>query len=536
LAVIDSKNFYTLYYNDIQNFVKYNKQVVGRSINIKEWIKAKKEVDLYVRDNDDDIGDEPNNSTSNFWQTTSIWVRHIDDGQLTHQNPVSGTVNWVYVRVENIGYSASRGDEKLYLHWAKAGLTLMWDYSWTGNHFPQGPLIGNYIDSLPIPSLAPGASAIVKFRWNVPDANDYANFGFNTDQWHFCLLARIVAKNDPMTHSELIAMSYNVINNNNIAQKNVSLVNPAKGVINGVIFVGNFCEAMPPFCLKFTPESGSATLWHEAEIRVKLNDALFAAWARGGFQGNQIERIEDKTLIIRGENASLCNLIFEPNEVGLLDVQFNFLTKEITSQENYTFHVIQTGAEEDDVVGGEVYQIIKSLNRKLFYADAGEDIYAFQEEAITLTAKNIGEPAQYKWYDQDGNLVGEGMVFTTVAREEQQYRLEVTALSDGYKDYDEVWVRIVPGKIESIQPNPARDRVTVTCVYNNVSEARIVISDQFGKIYAEYPLGTSFIGDLPVSRGPQSVDFDVFRYTPGTYIVTLVCDGQVSDNKTFVKE
>jgi len=263
---------------------------------------------------------------------------------------------------------------------------------------------------------------------------------------------------------------------------------------------------------------------------------LYTIWERSGKQSTGVKELSNNTILLTSPDAKLQNLRFEPSEYATMSVCFNYLTRAVAPTPLSTLDVTQTDVSTGDIIGGEVYNVYKSNRKKLFYANAGEDIYAFQEEAITLTAKNIGEPAQYRWYDREGNLVGEGMVFTTVAREEQQYRLEVIALSDGYKDYDEVWVRIVPGKIESILPNPARDRVTVTCVYNNVSEARIVISDQFGKIYAEYPLGTSFIGDLPVSRGSQSVDFDVFRYTPGTYIVTLVCDGQVSDNKTFVKE
>ena len=65
-------------------------------------------------------------------------------------------------------------------------------------------------------------------------------------------------------------------------------------------------------------------------------------WERGGFQGEDIEQTGDKLIRIRGANAKLCNLIFLPNEVGLLDMRFNFLTHEITGQTNYTYHVIQT--------------------------------------------------------------------------------------------------------------------------------------------------------------------------------------------------
>jgi hypothetical protein len=70
--------------------------------------------------------------------------------------------------------------------------------------------------------------------------------------------------------------------------------------------------------------------------------------------------------------------------------------------------------------------------------------------------------------------------------------------------------------------------VTITCVYNNVSHAFITISDYTGTVLIEHPLIMS----------PQSINFNLPAtiYTPGTYIVTLFCDGVVVDSKTFVKQ
>jgi len=208
-------------------------------------------------------------------------------------------------------------------------------------------------------------------------------------------------------------------------------------------------------------------------------------------------------------------------------VCFNYLTVKVTATEKSTLNVTQTDAISGNIIGGEVYEIYKS-GRIPFYANAGADIYAFQSDPITFTAADIGEDAIYNWYDRQGNLVCKSRIFATTATDQQKYKLEVTALSDGYKDYDEVWVKIVPGKIESIVPNPASDYVTVTCVFNNVASAvnaSLIISNQSGIILTERPLNTS----------PQSVEFNISQYTPGTYTVTLICDGNTIDSKTFVK-
>ena len=57
-----------------------------------------------------------------------------------------------------------------------------------------------------------------------------------------------------------------------------------------------------------------------------------------------------------------------------------------------------------------------------------------------LSTLDIGKPAIYNWYNQHGNLVFVGKDFEMPATNEQRYRLEVIALSDGYKDYDEVTI------------------------------------------------------------------------------------------------
>ena len=66
----------------------------------------------------------------------------------------------------------------------------------------------------------------------------------------------------------------------------------------------------------------------------------------------------NKTFLIKGKNARLCNLIFEPQELGVLSVRFNFLTKKITAQPDYKFHVIQTDYADDEVIGTYIVKLI----------------------------------------------------------------------------------------------------------------------------------------------------------------------------------
>jgi subtilisin family serine protease len=438
LAVIQSDDEPISYTGNPQTDIKNNNNIAGKKINF-----GYKKIDLMVKDNPEDTGLEPNLSSDIFFQGADIWIRKKDNTGLSHENPINGETNCVRVRIKNIGIEPSLGTEKLYLHWSKSGTNLAWPRAWDGTSFfdaAQSIPVGGLIDSLLIPSLQPGAETILNFYWNVPDTSQYSGIDGIREPWHFCLLARIIAPTDPMFSPEINEIRTNVRFNNNIAQKNVTVVEPGEGSISGTIFVGNFSDLPHSYCLKFNAIAGSTTLTQEAEITVKIGDVLYQAWERGGRIAEGIQVKDNRTLLIKSANARLCNLILNPGEFGVLSTRFNFLTREITDQTNYSFHVIQTDYETDEVIGGEAYSIIKSSSRRPFYANAGGTIYAYPNETISLNAASIGEAATYNWY-LNGNLVHTGMTFTIPAVIGRKYKLEIIATKDGYKDYAEVEIK-----------------------------------------------------------------------------------------------
>ena len=61
--------------------------------------------DLWMQDNADDVGDEPDASAAPMWITDDIWVRNAPNGLVNqdHENPQGEQTNYVYVRVRNRG-------------------------------------------------------------------------------------------------------------------------------------------------------------------------------------------------------------------------------------------------------------------------------------------------------------------------------------------------------------------------------------------------------------------------------------------------
>lgn len=199
--------------------------------------------DLYIadRESDDDLtatthngidaGYEPNEAPTTYpmWISNEIWVRNQQDGiqYQEHENPEyqTGKVTYVYVRVRNRGCATSSGNEQLKLYWAKANTSLDYPNAWTGINTlcsnPSGSQIGA---AQTITPLQPDGYKIYVFEFQLPKPGDYSCVP-NIN--HFCLLARITDSskpNDGMTFAETADIYSNVRNNNNIAWKNISIL------------------------------------------------------------------------------------------------------------------------------------------------------------------------------------------------------------------------------------------------------------------------------------------------------------------------
>lgn len=522
----------------------------GQGIRIREWIAnpananaqcltAKREtfkpIDLYIKDSAEDFGDEPNTYSPYTWISPSIWVRHQPDLLTEPQNPEyhPNIPNYVHVRIANRGCGTSSGTEQLKMYWCKASPALAWGYTWIGNTFANGALMGDAIGTITIPPIAQDEEIVVTVPWtNIPNPTNYQDI--NPDPWHFCLLARVVSNNDPMTISEEFnSMSINVFNNNNIANVNLTVVdlepNTGGKPIGGVVAIGNIYDQPTAYVLEFIAEDKEAgkKIFDEAEVSISLDPVLLNAWVKGGKRGNFVRLVNDNKLIVTADNASLDNIIFDPKEIGTLNLQFNFLTKEITAKEKYTYHILQKNRESGQLIGGETYNIVKHP-RGLFYSDAGGDKQTDKNEPVILTAATINEPALYNWYDSNGTLVYEGINYTVSVAIGEKYKLEVIALADGYKDYSEIEIKLKPNSITTIFPNPTVNQATVTYKINEGDAAYLSLNP----VYGASGVSQNYILDIAQSE----TTLDLSAYPIGTYLVTLVTNGQIADTNYLVKQ
>lgn len=488
-------------------------------------------LDLMVKDSPDDTGIEPNPTTQNMWTSQDIWVRNFDDNGLQHQNPEyksNNQPNYINVRVKNKSLVPSIGNETLIVNWAKANTALAYPDNWDGSLTNNGNFpLGGVLTAVNIPVVQPNNEVIVKIPWVVPDPNNYLD---NDNPWHFCLLATINSTEDPLSYPTTMNPNIMVRNNNNQAWKNITVVDlVAERPIGGVVGVGNFFEQTHNFTLHFSAddlETGKL-IFEEAEVTIEMDEVLFQAWQAGGKESTNIQPTkEPNKVIITGDDAVLDNLIFPPRARGRLYLTFNFLTKEITGKSTYTYHVVQNDKSNNEVIGGETYVINKDP-RSLFYADAGDNKYIDRNETVTLNAETIGEPALYNWYDSEGNLIFEGASFEVSVEMAKAYKLEVVALSDGYKDYTEIEINLNPNSIETTFPNPSSGLVTTTYKINQGDSAYLSVTGFYGS-----NISNNYILDISENQ----ITFNIDNYPQGLYTIALIVNGEIEDTTTLMKQ
>lgn len=281
--------------------------------------------DLWMQDNADDTGVEPDASPNPMYISDDIWVRNAPDGLANqdHQNPNGEQTNYVYVRVRNRGCTgASAQSGTLRLYWAKASSSLSWPAPWDGSVVAPA-LMGGTIGSQPV-TVNGGDTEIVEFPWTPPDPSDYATFG--ADKAHFCLLARIETSSTApfgMTSPETGNLYANVQNNNNIAWKNISIVDTdGDGARFADVMIGKFDRERRETRLIFeTPKRSGASLFDWGHILVEFRGVL-TKWAKGDVEGKGFERLADGRLLITRPGAELRGPALRQGAFGTLHLQF----------------------------------------------------------------------------------------------------------------------------------------------------------------------------------------------------------------------
>lgn len=170
--------------------------------------------DLWIRDTATHTGADLYTG-SGWWSSPDLWIRNLDDGGQTHQNPEFGQHNWFHARVRNRGNSMVRSFSVGFIVKEYLGTQFVYPQDW----FPS-------MSTAQGGQLEPGQTTTVKARWDSVDVLPAGTHG--------CWLAVVMENNDPTTAGS------HVWEHNNLAQKNLAIVDAIPGdAVDVAITLGN---------------------------------------------------------------------------------------------------------------------------------------------------------------------------------------------------------------------------------------------------------------------------------------------------------
>ncbi|GEM55911.1 hypothetical protein B0A58_11590 [Flavobacterium branchiophilum NBRC 15030 = ATCC 35035] len=489
-------------------------------------------IDLFIKDGPTDDGNVPNNNTLNMWTSTDIWVGNENNDIDDYINPTYGISNFLKVRVKNNGCGSTTGTESLELRWAKASTSLTVNTPWFGDVFfnGNGAVMGGLIGTITLPIMVAGEERTFTFPWNVPNPADYGNI----DQWHFCVMAKALTSAETIADNGMNDLNWYVRNNNNIAWRNLHIINVSPASPEpptGVVEVGNTLDEPRNCYLELLVEDMETgkPIYEEAEVTIKMDETLYHAWVKGNKETEQLfETNMDNIKLVKGNQALIKNILFDPHESGTIRLDFNFLTEQLTNKTKYIYHLVQKESGTDAVIGGETFYIKKQY-RPPFEAGS-DDLEIDKYETIMLNAQDIGEPAIYNWYDSEGHFIAEGKDLQVANAVAEKYKLEVISTADGFKDYSNVEVKLKPSRLSLLYPNPTSSTLNVKYKINEANSAYL-------SVYSYYVSNSAISNNYIIDLNAGETNIDVSQYPNGFYKVALITDGKVVDikilNKTY---
>lgn len=528
---------YTAHTNKVNG--TWNQEVGYGLVDAGQAVKIAKKMidqDLYIRISPYDYGQEPRQAISytSLSDSPDIWNRRMLDHGTTHQTIRYAPFynNYINIRITNGGIKPSTVQDSVSLHWSKGGTTQDWEMYWDGNLTYNNIPIGGLINKQSIPILQPGESTVVRIPWtNVPNPSSYGTFFEDSNS--FSLLARIVSEEDWMTVPEGINLFTNILNNNNIALKNttvlgISILNPKP--IQDVLLVSNPNSIAKEFNLLFNVDTqeDQKTKHDEATVIAELDPILYQAWVKGGKKGHAIKEGNLKNqLIITGSNATLEHLVLAANQIGAVKLHFDFSHQKEISKTPYRYHVIQQETETKKNTGSFNF-LIEKESQPRFTANAGEDQQVNKNDKVTLQANDIAEAVSYNWYDESRNLLAQEKRFQISSfSTPQTYTLEVISALDGYKSTDQVTISTHPNALTLLYPNPASTQCTIQYTINSGSKAYVTLTPIYRGTLSN---GISY----PLDLNKNQLTLDTAHYASGLYNITLYIDGKRIDSQNLV--
>jgi len=224
-----------------------------------------------------------------------------------------------------------------------------------------------FYDSAPltIPVMQPNQELILEIPWYPPSP---ASFGSVSDPNHVCMIARIETSTlSPfgMTTPETADIGFNTKQNNNIAWRNLSVVDTFPGPFRIVrLLVRNVFRETTMTGLRLGAKLDrrqGGDFFERGIVRVDLGSELLERWRAGGAKGTGFEVLSNGQLVLPRGEAVLEGIQLKPNETFPVRLTFELKRDYRPNKkgERMVYDVVQTGTPRDPkaIVGGQRYEV-----------------------------------------------------------------------------------------------------------------------------------------------------------------------------------
>lgn len=495
-----------------------------------------KDVDLYIRDVEEDTGTVPS-TLGSIWDSPDIWVRMQKDGytnQYSEPIKVSSDENtvYIYVRITNRGQEDYNGHGQfLHINWTDASMS-MTKANWWGKYVgtktsPGGTKWPKEIED----SIKAGESIIYFYKFQFDDGSFS---GIKPDEKitkHTCLLVHVndISSDDydsiPTYPDERVKVAWL----NYVAQRNLTVTyfKETKSV-DIPIYIRNLANEKRAYDIEVVPDSksGSANVFSDLEVCVNVTPAVYRAWNSGGKSAKSIKWNESSPYRIQltDIDSQIKNIVLAPeHEDKLVFTVSQIANMNSYIPQHYKFHIIQRDSETGEILGGEAFEFVTEGREAVLEPAISAELTDGRYE---LTETNVTEDSEYEWTDADNKVIAKGKTVRIDAPVvDSSYKLRVQSRADGAVNYAAINLAKVP-IIESISPNPFTDNLNIKlsrCADENTSVLVSGISDN------------SIKKEINLSKGDKGLSIDTSMLPKGGYIITIICNEKVMESRQVVK-
>lgn len=507
--------------------------------------------DLYIKDNVEDMGNEPNYTTTTWSNSPSIWItawenplpRPIFDNGVTPilslstvSNPECGKKYKIWVRVNNMSNLPSPAGATVDLRWTIASNSLFWNSSW----YNAGTLCGHpksgSIGTITLPSIPAYGSTSACIVWTAPSFDGQVNgsgvgpicVAMPGASWRFALSAIVNDGNEtPGIGLANLSMDMFTSNSNNVAWRNYTLLNPeiAVATTRGIF---NPFEDPIPIDMKIKPKKkiDGDVIIENADIFLTLSDELMAAWRHGGGKGEGIVVDGTNTIRLTSPEARLNNIIVEAGADYPYTIKVAY-KNQFKNEEPLEMDMVQICHKKEcpDSVMGVLPFYFDFFVREEIEVIAKESQTILSGEEAHLWAESDAAIADYTWLNSVGDTIGDGETLDVSATESQRYFLLGYSEEKDALAFDSVVVTVRRAIITALSPNPANGQTVVNYrLAENVTNVSVVIANAAGQVLYNAPLN--------VRQTTHAVNLQ--SIPSGQYTVRLESQGTILDSKSLL--